>query len=132
MSTIRERMIADMQLHGYSAKTQTAYLGAVRGLAGHYHRTPEDITQDELRSYFVYLVKERGVARGTLTIHLSGIIYFFHHFAPFLGELNLEIALLHIRMLLLDLLDPLGHVCLQDALLSIDGAGHNDTFWEMI
>ena len=66
------------------------------------------------------------------TIHLSGIIYFFHHFAPFLGELNLEIALLHIRMLLLDLLDPLGHVCLQDALLSIDGADHNDTFWEMI
>ena len=77
MSTIRERMIEDMQLHGYSAKTQTAYLGAVRGLAGHYHRTPEDITQDELRSYFLYLVKERGVARGTLTIHLSGIKFFF-------------------------------------------------------
>jgi len=77
MSTIRERMIEDMQLHGYSAKTQTAYLGAVRGLAGHYHRTPEDITQDELRSYFLYLVKERGVARSTLTIHLSGIKFFF-------------------------------------------------------
>jgi site-specific recombinase XerD len=70
-------MIEDMQLHGYSAKTQTAYLGAVRGLAGHYHRTPEDITQDELRSYFLYLVKERGVARSTLTIHLSGIKFFF-------------------------------------------------------
>ncbi len=77
MSTIRERMIEDMHLHGYSAKTQTAYLGAVRGLAGHYHRTPEDISQDELRSYFLYLVKERGVARSTLTIHLSGIKFFF-------------------------------------------------------
>ena len=77
MSAIRKRMIEDMQLHGYSAKTQTAYLGAVRGLAGHYHRTPEDITQDELRSYFLYLVKERGVARSTLTIHLSGIRFFF-------------------------------------------------------
>jgi len=77
MSAIRERMIEDMQLHGYSAKTQTAYLGAVRGLAGHYHRTPEEITQDELRSYFLFLVKERGVARSTLTIHLSGIKFFF-------------------------------------------------------
>ena len=77
MSAIRQRMIEDMQLHGYSAKTQTAYLGAVRGLAGHYHRTPEEITQDELRSYFLYLVKERGVARSTLTIHLSGIKFFF-------------------------------------------------------
>jgi integrase/recombinase XerD len=77
MSAIRQRMTEDMQLHGYSAKTQTAYLGAVRGLAGHYHRTPEDITQDELRSYFLHLVKERGVARSTLTIHLSGIKFFF-------------------------------------------------------
>src|SRR4030066_1647559 len=77
MSAIRERMNEDMQLHGSSAKTQTAYLGAVRGLAGHYHRTPENITQDELRSYFLYLVKERGVARSTLMIHLSGIRFFF-------------------------------------------------------
>jgi integrase/recombinase XerD len=77
MRAIRQRMIEDMQLHGYSEKTQTAYLGAVRGLAGHYHRTPEEITQDELRSYFLYLVKERGVARSTLTIHLSGIKFFF-------------------------------------------------------
>jgi len=77
MSAIRQRMIEDMQLHGYSARTQTSYLGAVRGLAGHYHRTPENITQDELRSYFLYLVKERGVARSTLTIHLSGIRFFF-------------------------------------------------------
>jgi integrase/recombinase XerD len=77
MSAIRQRMIEDMQLHGYAAKTQTAYLGAVRSLAGHYHRTPGNITQDELRSYFLYLVKERGVARSTLTIHLSGIRFFF-------------------------------------------------------
>jgi integrase/recombinase XerD len=77
MSTIRQRMIEDMQLHGYSARTQTSYLGAVRGLAGHYHRSPETITQDELRSYFLYLVKERGVARSTMMIHLSGIRFFF-------------------------------------------------------
>ncbi|MHB9097748.1 MAG: tyrosine-type recombinase/integrase [Syntrophales bacterium] len=77
MSAIRQRMIEDMQLHGYSEKTQTAYLGAVRALAGHYHRSPENISQDELRYYFLYLVKERGVARSTLTIHLSGIKFCF-------------------------------------------------------
>jgi site-specific recombinase XerD len=77
ITPIRQRMIEDMQLHGYSAKTQTAYLGAVKGLAGHYHRSPEDITQEELRSYFLYLVKDKGVARSTLTIHLSGIRFFF-------------------------------------------------------
>ena len=60
VSPLRQRMIEDMRLHGYSAKTQTAYLGAVRSLAGHYHRTPEDITQDELRSYFLYHINIAG------------------------------------------------------------------------
>lgn len=77
MSVIRQRMIEDMQLHGYSAKTQEAYVGAVRGLAKYYKRSPENITQEEVRAYFLWLVKERGVARSTLTIHLSGIKFFF-------------------------------------------------------
>jgi integrase/recombinase XerD len=77
MSVIRQRMIEDMQLHGYSAKTQTAYVGAVRGLAKYYRRSPEEITQEEVRAYFLWLVKERGVARSTLMIHLSGIKFLF-------------------------------------------------------
>ncbi|GAB6267433.1 MAG: phage integrase N-terminal SAM-like domain-containing protein [Smithella sp.] len=55
MSVIRQRMIEDMQLHGYAAKTQTAYVGAVRGLAKYYKRNPEDITQEEVRAYFLLL-----------------------------------------------------------------------------
>jgi site-specific recombinase XerD len=70
-------MIEDMQLHGYAAKTQEAYIGAVRGLAKYYKRSPEEITQEEVRAYFLWLVKERGVAHSTLTIHLSGIKFFF-------------------------------------------------------
>ena len=50
MSAIRHRMIEDMQLHGYAAKTQEAYVGAVRGLAKYYKRSPADITQDEVRA----------------------------------------------------------------------------------
>jgi integrase/recombinase XerD len=77
MSAIRQRMLEDMQLHGYAAKTQEAYVGAVRGLAKYYKRSPAEITQEEVRAYFLWLVKERGVARSTLTIHLSGIKFFF-------------------------------------------------------
>jgi integrase/recombinase XerD len=77
MSAIRQLMIEDMQLHGYAAKTQEAYVGAVRGLAKYYKRSPEEITQEEVRAYFLWLVKERGVARSTLTIHLSGIKFLF-------------------------------------------------------
>jgi integrase/recombinase XerD len=77
MSTLKQQMIEDMQLHGYSAKTQEAYVGAVRSLSKYYKRNPADITQEEVRAYFLWLVKERGVARSTLTIHLSGIKFLF-------------------------------------------------------
>jgi integrase/recombinase XerD len=77
MSTLRQQMMEDMQLHGYAAKTQEAYVGAVRSLAKYYHRSPAEITQEEVRDYFLWLVKERGVARSTLTIHLSGIKFLF-------------------------------------------------------
>lgn len=77
MSALRQRMIEDMRLHGYSAKTQEAYIGAVRGLAKYYHRSPEAITQEEVRAYFLWMVQEKGVAHSTLKIHLSGIKYFY-------------------------------------------------------
>jgi integrase len=35
--------------------------------------TPKTSPGEEVRAYFLWLVKERGVARSTLTIHLSGI-----------------------------------------------------------
>jgi len=77
MSALRQQMMEDMQLHGYASKTQEAYVGAVRSLAKYYKRNPAEITQEEVRAYFLWLVNERGVARSTLTIHLSGIKFLF-------------------------------------------------------
>ncbi|MBU4446510.1 MAG: phage integrase N-terminal SAM-like domain-containing protein [Candidatus Marinimicrobia bacterium] len=44
-----------MQLHGYSQRTIDAYVRAVRQLAEHYHKSPDQITEEELRQYFLYL-----------------------------------------------------------------------------
>lgn len=77
MSQLRKQMMEDMQLHGYAAKTQEAYAGAVRSLARYYHRSPAEITEEEVRAYFLWLVQEKGVARSTLTTHLSGIKFLF-------------------------------------------------------
>jgi hypothetical protein len=37
MTALRQKMIEDMQLHGFAERTQEAYLSAVRQLAKHYH-----------------------------------------------------------------------------------------------
>jgi len=77
MTRLRERMLEDMQLRGLSARTQGCYVAAVRQLAEFYHRSPDQITEEELRQYFLYLANEKHVARPTATIALCGIRFFF-------------------------------------------------------
>jgi site-specific recombinase XerD len=72
-------MLEDMQLRGLSARTQGCYVTAVRQLAEHYHRSPDQITEEELRQYFLFLANEKRVARTTATIALCGIRFFFTH-----------------------------------------------------
>jgi integrase/recombinase XerD len=77
MSALREKMVEDMQLHGFAVRTQEAYLSAVRQLAKHYHKPPDQINEEELRQYFLFLKNEKHAARATCTIALCGIKFFF-------------------------------------------------------
>jgi len=70
-------MIEDMQLAGYSARTQEAYVAAVRQLFEHLQCTPAQLTEEQLRQYFLYLSNDRKVSRPTATIALCGIKFFF-------------------------------------------------------
>jgi len=77
MSALRQKMIDDMELHGFAIRTQEAYLSAVRQLAKYYRKAPDQITEEELRQYFLFLKNEKHAARNTCTIALCGIKFFF-------------------------------------------------------
>jgi integrase/recombinase XerD len=79
MTQLRQQMIEDLQLRGLASNTQEAYLGAVRRLALHYGKPPDQVTEDELRRYFLHLRQVKHVAPGTFTIALCGIKFFFQH-----------------------------------------------------
>lgn len=79
MSALRQKMIEDMQLRGFAERTQEAYLSAVRQLAKHYRKSPDQIDEEELRQYFLFLKNEKHAARNTCTIALCGIKFFFQH-----------------------------------------------------
>jgi site-specific recombinase XerD len=72
-------MIEDMQLRGYSARTQEAYVRAVGQLSDHVHHGPDKVTEEELRQYFLYLANEKKSARSTSTVALCGIKFFYEH-----------------------------------------------------
>jgi len=80
MSTpLRQKLIEDMQLHGLSSRTQEVYVVAVRQLADHYGKSPDQISEEELRQYFLYLSQVRKVSPSTFQVALSAIKFFFEY-----------------------------------------------------
>ncbi len=70
-------MIEDLQLRGMSERTQEMYVRAVRQLAQHYKKSPEGITEEELRDYFLYLKNVKKYSRSASTIALCGIKFLY-------------------------------------------------------
>jgi len=70
-------MIEDMCLRHFAPTTRAAYVSAVSALAKYYGRSPDLLTEEEVRKYFVYLVEERKLSPSTIRVHLSGIRFFF-------------------------------------------------------
>jgi site-specific recombinase XerD len=72
-------MIEDLQLRGLSTRTQDAYVRAVRQLAEHYGRSPELISEEEVRQYFLFLKNDKQVSVSTFKHALCGIKFFYEH-----------------------------------------------------
>jgi site-specific recombinase XerD len=79
MTILRQKMIEDLQLRGLAVRTQESYVQAVRQLAAHYHKSPDQISEEELRQYFLFLKNVKQVSRSTQTIALCGIKFFYEH-----------------------------------------------------
>jgi len=77
MTKLRRRMTEDLQLRGMSERTQEMYVRAVRQLAQHYDKSPEIITEEELRDYFLYIKNVKKYSRAASTIALCGIKFFY-------------------------------------------------------
>jgi len=70
-------MLEDLQLKGYSASTQDAYIQGVKRLADYYHKSPALLSEEELRHYFLYMKREKRYSRSTATITLCAIKFLF-------------------------------------------------------
>jgi integrase/recombinase XerD len=77
MTDLRRRMLEDLQLAGYSPKTIKSYIYTVRDLAKHYHRSPDLLTDEEVRQFFLHLINERKLSKSSITIYLCGIKFFY-------------------------------------------------------
>jgi integrase/recombinase XerD len=79
MSALRQKMLEDMQLRGLALRTQEAYINAVFQLSKRLKKSPDQVNEEELRDYFLYLKNEKRVAESTFSIALCGIKFFYEH-----------------------------------------------------
>src|SRR5260370_23488461 len=70
-------MLEELQRRNYSQLTAEAYLRAMKGFVKHFHRAPEQLTQDHIREYQAYLFRERKLSSNTVSQHVSALRFFY-------------------------------------------------------
>ena len=68
-----------MQLCSLAPKTPEACLRAVHQPAVYYGKSPNQVDEEELRRYFLYLKNEKKASRSASTIVICSLKFFFGH-----------------------------------------------------
>ncbi|MEN6376327.1 MAG: site-specific integrase [Smithella sp.] len=77
MTNWSERMNQTLQLNGKSERTRDAYIRTVRMLTDFYGKTPDTISEEELRVYFLNRTNVNHWSPKTMRICYCGIRFFF-------------------------------------------------------
>ena len=77
MTILRQKLIDEIQLRGFSPNTQRTYVRSVTGLARFYHRSPDQIADGEIKAYLLYLLRVKKLATSTLIVAVSALRFFF-------------------------------------------------------
>ncbi len=77
MSSLRQRMIEDMQIRNLAVHTQNTYVIQVSMFARHFSRSPELLGPEEIRTYQVYLTNEKKLATSSILIAIAALRFLY-------------------------------------------------------
>lgn len=77
MDTVREKMLAELQLRGITPRTQTAYLREIAKLEKYFKKSPEELGEEEVKEYLVHMLENRGLSSGTYKYYAAGIKFLY-------------------------------------------------------
>ena len=76
------KLVDDLRLAGLSKRTVYGYVRAIRQLSDFHQKSPEKITEADVRQFLLYQIVEREAASGTQSVLLSGIKFFYRTTCP--------------------------------------------------
>ena len=77
MLELRNRMLQTMQLAGLSEGTMRKYVRAVHQLAAYYMISPDQLTEQQVQDYLLYVRDRLEVAKGTFIPIYQGLKCFY-------------------------------------------------------
>ena len=77
MTSLRQRMLEDMQVRRLSPFTQRTYVETVARFARYFDRSPDRLGPEQIRAYQVYLATERRLATGSLLVAVSALRFLY-------------------------------------------------------
>ena len=77
MTRLRQMMLEELQRRNYAQTTVKAYLHTVEAFSNHFHRPPDQLGPEQIRSYQVYLLEERKLGVRTVALHTAALRFFF-------------------------------------------------------
>jgi len=78
VSPLRERMIRDMELAGYTPGTRQTYIGAVVKLQDHYQARPDRLSEKQVQQYILWLRDQKRAAKGTFQTTWYGLKFLYY------------------------------------------------------
>ena len=66
MTTLRQRMQEDLRLRNFSERTIRHYTYTVAEFAKYFHKSPDQLGPEHIRTFLLYLLNERKLAWGTI------------------------------------------------------------------
>jgi integrase/recombinase XerD len=77
MTALRAKYVRDLAIRGRALRTQQSYSSYVADLAGYYHRSPEQISYDEVATWLHYLIRERKQSASSVNIAVNAVRFLY-------------------------------------------------------
>ncbi len=77
MTSLRQRVLDELQRRNYSPATTRGYILAIQQFADYYHRSPEQLGGTEIRRFQLHLLREKKLAPGTVEGRMSALRFLY-------------------------------------------------------
>ncbi len=79
MTALRQRMLEDLRIRNYAPTTVECYIRSVAEFAQHFNKPPDQLGPEEIRSWQLFLLKEKRVKLSTYIQAVCALRFFYRN-----------------------------------------------------